>query len=150
MILNFRRISQILAISFGLSASVAEALSGRQIDLYAIRSGKGQSEVPPDMDKLPCSYFKQGPAFNIPAVSGGPPLALQGPVQNNYSGVWGLQADYTFKFSVYKRIYHDAGIPDWLANPPTSRNQEYVIKLFLVTISAPNTASCKISARAIN
>lgn len=150
MILNFRRMSQILAISFGLSASLAEALSGRQIDLYAIRAGKGQSEVPPDMDKLPCSYFRQGPAFSISAVPGGPPLALQGPVQNNYSGVWGLQADYTFKLSVYKRIYRNAGIPDWLANPPTSRREEYVIKLFLVTISAPNTASCKISARAIN
>ena len=150
MILNFRHICQILTISFGLSASVAEALSGRQIDLYAIRAGKGPSVVPPDMDKLPCSYFKQGPAFSIPAVPGGSPLALQGPVQNNYSGVWGIRSDYTFKLSVYKRIYHDAGIADWLVNPPTARSQEYVVKLFLVTISAPNTASCKISAKAIN
>ena len=125
-------------------------LSGRQVDLYAIRAGNAQIFLPPEFDKLPCAYFRQGPEFDIPPVPGGPPIALRGPVQNFYSGRWIRETEYSFKLSVYKRIYRDPGIPDWLPNPPTTRIKEYVLKLYDVVISAPKSESCRISAVAVN
>ena len=125
-------------------------LKGRQIDLYAIRAGGAKVFLPPEFDKLPCGYFRQGPEFEIPPIPGGPPLAIRGPVQNFYSGNWVREAEYSFKLSVYKRIYRDPGIPDWLSSPPTTRTQEYVLKLFDVVVSAPTSDSCRISARALN
>jgi len=132
------------------SAISAVNLSGRHVDLYVIRAGNAQVFLPPDFDKLPCGYFKQGPEFQVPPVPGGPPISLRGPVQNFYSGKWVRETEYTFKLSVYKRIYRDPGIPDWLPNPPTTRVTEYVLKLFDVTISSPSTAGCRIFARPLN
>ncbi len=125
-------------------------LSGRQVDLYAIRAGNAKIFLPPEFDKLPCAYFRQGPEFEIPPIPGGPPLALRGPVQNFYSGRWSRETEYSFKLSVHKRIYRDPGIPDWLSSPPTTRVKEYVLKLYDVVISAPTSESCRISAVILN
>lgn len=142
------------------SASVSDAnkadgvsnvdLKGRQVDLYAIRAGNAKVFLPPEFDKLPCSYFRQGPEFEIPPIPGGPPLSIRGPVQNFYSGNWVRESEYSFKLSVYKRIYRDPGIPDWLSSPPTTRTQEYVLKLFDAVVSAPTSEGCRISARPLN
>ncbi len=128
----------------------ATNLSGRQVDLYSIRAGNAQVFLPPEFDKLPCAYFRQGPQFEIPPIPGGPPLPMQGPVQNFYAGQWTKETEYSFKLSVYKRIYRDPGIPDWLSTAPTSRVSEYVLRLFDVVISSPTTSNCSISARALN
>lgn len=128
----------------------AVSLSGRQVDLYFIRAGNAQIFLPPEFDKLPCAYFKQGPEFDIPPVPGGPPVALRGPVQNFYSGRWTRETEYSFKLSVYKRIYRDPGIPDWLTAPPSTRTTEYVLKLYDVIVASPNSQSCKISAVPVN
>lgn len=135
----------------GSNAGVsATNLSGRQVDLYSIRAGNAQVFLPPEFDKLPCAYFRQGPQFEIPPIPGGPPLPMRGPVQNFYAGQWTKETEYSFKLSVYKRIYRDPGIPDWLSTAPTSRVSEYVLRLFDVVISSPTTTNCSISARALN
>jgi hypothetical protein len=126
------------------------SLSGRKVDLYSIRAGDAKIFVPPQFDNLPCAYFKQGPEFEIPPVPGGPPIGLRGPVQNFYSGRWIKETEYTFKLSVYKRIYRDPGIPDWLLTKPTARVREYVLKLYDVVISSPTSKDCKISAVSTN
>lgn len=135
------------ASNAGVSAT---NLSGRQVDLYSIRAGNAQVFLPPEFDKLPCAYFRQGPQFEIPPIPGGPPLALRGPVQNFYAGQWTKETEYSFKLSVYKRIYRDPGIPDWLSAAPTSRVSEYVLRLFDVIISSPTATNCSISARSLN
>jgi hypothetical protein len=137
-------------VSADNSGISAVNLSGRQVDLYAIRAGNAKIFLPPEFDKLPCAYFRQGPEFEIPPPPGGPPLALRGPVQNFYSGRWGRETEYSFKLSVYKRIYRDPGIPDWLPSPPTTRVKEYVLKLYDVVVSSPTSESCRISAVALN
>lgn len=124
--------------------------TGRAVDLYAIRASAGKGFVPPALDKLPCPFFRQGSAFSIPAVRGGPPLPLPGPLQNHYSGDWNGLQEFRFKVSAYNRLYSDPGIPNWLLTPPTSRAIEYVTKLFNVTVTNPTQANCTISARALN
>jgi hypothetical protein len=137
----------------GSSSSVtaaANAPTGRFVDLYAIRASSAKGFVPPEIDKLPCPFFKQGAPFQIPAVPGGPPIALPGPLQNHYSGFWNGLDQYHFKVSAYNRLYRDPGIPDWLLSAPTVRAIEYVSKLFDVTINNPTKATCSISARPLN
>jgi hypothetical protein len=124
--------------------------TGRAVDLYAIRANAANGFVPPEIDKLPCPFFRQGAAFKIPAIQGGPPIALPGPLQNHYAGVWNGSDQYRFKVSAYNRIYRDPGIPDWLLTTPTSRAIEYVSKLFDVTVLRPTQANCTISAKALN
>jgi hypothetical protein len=124
--------------------------TGRAVDLFAIRASVGGGFVPPDIDKLPCPYFRQGPAFQIPAIQGGPPIPLPGPIQNYYSGSWNGIDQYRLKVSAYNRLYRDKGIPDWILTMPQSRAVDYVPKLFDVTILRPTKSDCAISASLLN
>ena len=132
------------------SAVPSPSSYGRQINLYAIRASLTQSSLPPNPDQLPCQYFKQGADFKITNIPGGPPIAIPGPVQNHYSGNWMGDREYSFRFSAWNRLYHDAGIPDWLLASPAARTKEYVPKLFDMTIVNPTTASCTIKAKRLN
>lgn len=134
----------------GSVSSMTTQPTGRSVDLYAIRAGLTKGFIPPDIDKLPCSFLRQGSPFTIPAVAGGPPLALPGPLQNNYSGVWNGLQELRFKVSAYNRIYHNPGIPDWLLTKPTSRTIEYVIKLYDVVVTNPTQQNCSIAGRKLN
>jgi hypothetical protein len=133
-----------------LQKGANQAPSGRAIDLYAIRASFRNDISPPEIDQLPCQYFKQGNPFPIPPVKGGPPLALPGPLQNYYAGQWNGSKEFRFKVSAYNRIYRDPGIPSWLLTPPTTRVNEYVTKLYDVTILNPTQQTCTISAKVLN
>ena len=146
--MHFRRVMETDAPQN--SSSLTQNLQGRRVDLYAVRASYMQTPMAPDLDKLPCGFFRQGPAFQIPAVAGGPPLTLPGPVQNNFAGIWIDENNYTFRLSAYKRLYHDAGVLDWSLTPPAALTTQYIPKLFNVTITNSTKAGCSIAAKEVN
>jgi len=146
---EFPRSAGAVAIQTG-DASNAALAKGRQISLFDIRAAMFASALPPSLDTLPCPYFKQGPQFNIAVIPGGPPVPIPGPIQNYYSGNWNGESQYTFRVSLWNRIYHDPGVPDWTMEQPDRLSTQYVPKLFDFVVTNANKPGCSMTARRLN
>jgi hypothetical protein len=144
--LHFGKIGGVSAGGAGLTSTdkaegliPATGVTGRYVDLHALRAFMARPDIRPAEDALPCGFFKTGST----RIQGAPAVDIPTPLHHGFKTRW-VGESIIFPIVIYENIYHKA--PVWTLTPPAGRENHYADRFYEVTVTSPTSSSCKISA----